>query len=232
MLFRSGHTADRVIAVPQFIPRKMPNNAQKITEQLVMSDERVHPVVQYLDSRMLNIYDCDFYWSDEGGFIDRMIIPLTVNKQIMGYIARKITDGKPKYITEHPAHIVFNLDRQTHERPFVIVCEGTMDAISIDGCAVLGSQIREKQDWLLKRLNKEIILVPDRDHEGLKTVDQAIEYGWSVSMPEWPKGIKDVNDAIVKIGRLATLWLIIESKQNYSLKIQLRAKQFFKEVEL
>ena len=50
-------------------------------------------------------------------------------------------------------------------------------------------------------------------------------------MPEWPEGVKDVNDAVIKLGRLATLWLIINAKQNYALKIQLRAKQFFKEVK-
>jgi hypothetical protein len=45
---------------------------------------------------------------------------------------------------------------------------------------------------------------------------------------EWPEGVKDVNDAVIKLGRLATLWLIIDAKQSYALKIQLRAKQFFK----
>ena len=76
------------------------------------------------------------------------------------------------------------------------------------------------------------MLFRSKDHEGPRSVEQAMEYGWSVSMPEWPDGIKDVNDAVVKLGRLATLWLIINSKQSYTLKIQLRAKQFFKEVEL
>jgi hypothetical protein len=71
--------------------------------------------------------------------------------------------------------------------------------------------------------------VPDRDHEGPRTVEQAIEYGWSVSMPDWPEGIKDVNDAYIKLGRLATLWMIINSKESNSLKIQLKSKKWFKE---
>ena len=83
----------------------------------------------------------------------------------------------------------------------------------------------------MKQLGKEIILVPDRDHEGPRTVEQALEYGWSVSMPDWPDNVKDVNDAIIKLGRLATLYLIISAKESNSLKIQLKAKKWFKEIE-
>jgi DNA primase len=124
---------------------------------------------------------------------------------------------------------VFNLDRQHNNREFVICCEGPIDAISIDATALMGAEIKDSQNWLLKQLGKEIILVPDRDHEGPKTVEQALEYGWSVSMPNWPDGVKDVNDAVCKLGRLATLWLIVSAKESNNLKIQLRAKQWFKE---
>jgi DNA primase len=122
---------------------------------------------------------------------------------------------------------VFNLDRQINNRNFVIVCEGPFDAISIDGCALLGAEIKDSQNWLLKQLGKEIVLVPDRDHEGPRTVEQALEFGWSVSMPDWPDDVKDINDAVVKLGKLATLWLITNAKESNSLKIQLRAKKWF-----
>jgi DNA primase len=126
---------------------------------------------------------------------------------------------------------VFNLDAQTDKREFVIVSEGPFDALSIDGCALLGAEIKDSQNWLLKQLGKEIVLVPDRDHEGPRTVEQALEFGWSVSMPDWPEGVKDVNDAVVKLGRLATLYLITSAKESNSLKIQLKAKKWFKEIE-
>jgi hypothetical protein len=48
-------------------------------------------------------------------------------------------------------------------------------------------------------------------------------------MPDWPEGIKDVNDAVVKLGKLATLWLIVSAKESNALKIRLRAKAWFKE---
>ena len=124
---------------------------------------------------------------------------------------------------------MFNLDAQEQERKFVIVCEGPLDAISIDGCALLGAEITEGQNYLLKYLYKDIVLVPDRDHEGPRTIEQAIELGWAVSMPNWPPEVKDVNDALCKLGRLPTLWLIINAIETSPLKIRLRAKKWFKD---
>jgi DNA primase len=189
------------------------------------------PVLEYLHSRNLYLEDYPFYWTPKIGFSNRVIIPFLKDNVIVGYTARTIGDVKPKYISEQQPGYVFNLDRQHNNREFVICCEGPIDAISIDACALMGAEIKDSQNWLLKQLGKEIILVPDRDHEGPKTVEQALEYGWSVSMPDWPKGIKDVNDAVCKLGRLATLWLIISAKESNNLKIQLRAKQWFKEKE-
>jgi DNA primase len=125
---------------------------------------------------------------------------------------------------------VFNLDAQQGTREFVIISEGPFDALSINGCALLGAEIKDSQNWLLKQLGKELVLVPDRDHEGPKTVEQAIELGWSVSMPDWPAGVKDINDAVVKLGQLATLWLIRSAKESNALKIRLKMKTWFKEI--
>ena len=149
----------------------------------------------------------------------------------MGWTARAINDAKPKYLSEQQPGYVFNLDSQQDDRELVIVCEGPFDALSIDGCAVLGAEIKDSQNWLLKQLGKELILVPDRDHEGPRTVEQAIEYGWSVSMPDWPQDVKDVNDAVIKLGKLATLYLIASAKESNSLKIQLKAKKWFKDTQ-
>jgi len=48
-------------------------------------------------------------------------------------------------------------------------------------------------------------------------------------MPDWPEGIKDINDAVIKLGRLATLYLIRQAIESNPLKIQLKAKKWFKE---
>ena len=182
--------------------------------------------------RGLDPYGYEYYWTNKVGFKNRIIIPFTKDGKVVGYTARAIKpEVNPKYLSDQQPGYVFNLDNQTNDRSFVIVNEGPFDALSIDGCALLGAEVKDSQNWLLKQLGKEIILVPDRDHEGPRTVEQAIEYGWSVSMPDWPAGIKDVNDAVLKIGKLATLYLIIQAKESYPLKIQLRAKKWFPKEE-
>jgi hypothetical protein len=215
--------------VPKFDERTLPIDSELITSYLDTPPEKLTPVLEYLVGRNLYLEDYPFYWTPKIGFSNRVIIPFYKDGACVGYTARAINDAKPKYISEQQPGYVFNLDRQNNDREFVIVCEGPFDAISIDGCALLGAEIKDSQNWLLKQLGKEVILVPDRDHEGPKTVEQALEFGWSVSMPEWPDGIKDVNDAVVKLGRLATLYLIISAKESNNLKIQLRAKKWFKE---
>ena len=229
-LNQSESTAVRSI-VPTFELRSLPLDSEPISSLLNDPPEKLLPVIEYLLSRNLCLEDYDFYWTPRPGFNNRVILPFYKDGACVGYTARAIGDAKPKFISEQQPGYVFNLDRQRNNREFVIVCEGPFDAISIDGCALLGSEIKDSQNWLLKQLGKEIVLVPDRDHEGPKTIEQAIEFGWSVSMPDWPVGVKDVNDALIKLGRLSTLHLIVSSKESNSLKIQLRAKKWFKELE-
>jgi hypothetical protein len=217
--------------IPTFEERALPPDSLAISDLLNDPPEKLLPVLEYLISRNIFPQDYNFYWTPKIGFSNRLIVPFYKDGVCVGYTARAINDAKPKYISEQQPGYVFNLDRQSYDREFVIVSEGPFDALSIDGCALLGAEIKDSQNWLLKQLGKEIVLVPDRDHEGPRTVEQAIEYGWSVSMPDWPDGIKDINDAVVKIGRLATLWLIVNAKESNSLKIQLRAKKWFKEAD-
>ena len=49
------------------------------------------------------------------------------------------------------------------------------------------------------------MLVPDRDKAGQKLIDDALEYGWSVSFPEWEADVKDINAAVIRYGKLFTL---------------------------
>jgi len=224
--------------IPKFDARALPLDAisfEELDTFLKLPDgdyavpTKFTEAVAYLVDRKIDPWAYPFYWTPKIGFSNRLIIPFIYKGEVVGWTARAINDAKPKYLSEQQPGYVFNLDQQQDSREFVIVSEGPFDALSINGCAILGAEIKDSQNWLLKQLGKEIILVPDKDHEGPRTVEQAIEYGWSVSMPDWPTGVKDVNDAVMKIGRLATLYLIISSKESNSLKIQLRAKKWFKE---
>jgi hypothetical protein len=224
--------------VPKFDERALPMDAKSLEEWSTWielqgwenTDQSLINAFCYLrNNRGLDPYEYPYYWTNKTGFKNRIIIPFYKDGVIVGWTARATNDAKPKFISEQQPGYVFNLDRQTYDKQFVIVVEGPFDAISIGGCAILGAEVKDSQAWLLKQLGKEIIFVPDRDHEGPRSVEQAIELGWSVSMPDWPEGVKDVNDATVKLGKLATLWLILDAKESYSLKIQLRAKKWFNE---
>jgi hypothetical protein len=221
-------TAEIRTVIPKFDVRALPQDSALITSLDHIPDKLI-PVLEYLQDRNIFLEDYPFYWTPKIGFSNRVIIPFIFNDEIVGYTARAIGDAKPKYISEQQPGYVFNLDSQHDAREFVIVSEGPFDAISIDGCALLGAEVKDSQNWLLKQLGKEIVLVPDRDHEGPRTVEQAIEFGWSVSMPDWPPGVKDINDAVIKLGRLATLYLIVSAKESNTLKIQLRAKKWFRD---
>ena len=218
--------------VPTFTERALPMDSVPIVDLLDNPPTKLIPVLEYMVSRKLFPQDFPFYWTPKIGFSNRLIVPFYKDNIIVGYTARAInSEANPRYLSEQQPGYVFNLDSQNNDNAFTLVMEGPIDAISINGCALMGSEIKDSQNWLLKQLGKELILVPDRDHEGPKTVEQAIEYGWSVSMPDWPEGIKDVNDAVIKLGKLATLWLIVSAKESNGLKIQLRAKKWFKDIE-
>ena len=215
--------------VPAFTPRALPLDSELITSYLDNPPKKLIPVLEYLHSRDLYLEDYPFYWTPKVGFSNRLIIPFIFKGEIVGWTARIVSDGTPKYLSEQQPGYVFNLDKQHWDRKYVIVTEGPFDALAIDGVALLGSEISQGQHLLINQLQRRTILVPDRDQAGEKTVEQAIEYGWSVSMPDWPEGVKDVSDAVKTLGRLATLWLIISSAMHTELKIKLKAKHWFKE---
>ncbi len=214
--------------IPTFTERALPMGA-KLIDGCTSKD--IVPVLEYLHSRDLYLEDYPFYWTSKTGFKNRLIIPFLYKGQIVGWTARSVNGQNPKYISEQQPGYVFNLDNQHWDRKFVIVVEGPFDAIAVDGVAVLGSEVSQGQHLMINQLQREVIVVPDRDEAGEKLVDQAIELGWSVSMPEWPSGVKDVSDAVNKLGKPATLWLIISSRLKTELKIRLHQKNWFRTEE-
>ena len=102
------------------------------------------------------------------------------------------------------------------------------DALSINGPAVLHAEINDAQVRLIRSLGREVIVVPDQDEAGMKLVDRAVELGWAVSMPNWPAGVKDVNDAVICLGKVGALITILQSKETSKIKIELRKKSLVK----
>jgi DNA primase len=159
-----------------------------------------------------------------------LIIPFIFENRIVGYTARKLSEGKPKYISEQTPGYVFNLDAQTHikwnDERYVLIVEGPMDALSTGGVAILGAEIMDKQAMLINKLGMTPVLVPDRDADGLRSIEQALANKWKVSLPNWHQDIKDANDAVRKYGRLWTLKSIIDGIETNELKVKLRMKQW------
>ena len=152
----------------------------------------------------------------------------------MGYTERNISGtAKVRYIEHAPTGIVFNLDDQYKhtERKYVLVTEGPIDAILVGGTALMGSEINPIQHQLIQRLNREIVVIPDRDHNGLQLINRAVEFGWSVSLPNWEDPlIKDVNDAVKKYGRLYTIYSIFNAIHSTKFKIELITKIWSKKI--
>jgi DNA primase len=144
----------------------------------------------------------------------------------VGHTSRYLDDRKPKYISEQQRGYVFNMDNQQSNWQICILVEGQFDAISIGGCAYMGQNILDEQAELLKRLQRRIIVVPDRDSAGMSVCDRALELGYSVSMPDWCDQVKDVNDAIKRYGRLPTLLSIIHAATSSKIKIEMLKKRY------
>ena len=157
-----------------------------------------------------------------------VVIPFTYDNQVVGHTTRFLDNRTPRYIQDIQSGYVFGTDLLHDNWTYVIVLEGVFDALSINGLAVLHAEINDAQVRLIRSLGRDVVVVPDQDEAGMKLVDRAVELGWAVSMPEWPADVKDVNDAVIRWGRLATLVTIMQAKETSKIKIELRKKQLVK----
>jgi DNA primase len=209
----------------EFKVRDLPEDA----ENLVALDY-VHPALEYCVARKIDIAKYAFYATRQAQYNlhKRIIIPFIWQGRTIGYTARAIEENvKPKYHSNYEPNFVFNINNQQADSKFVIVCEGPFDAMSIDGVAVLNNECNETQADIIESLGREVIVVADRDRAGAKMINNAIEYGWTVSYPVWLETCKDVNEAVVKYGRLFVLKTILDAKQSSKLKIELMKKRLY-----
>jgi hypothetical protein len=157
-----------------------------------------------------------------------VLIPFTYDNKVIGWTARFLDNKIPKYINHSQPGYVFGADLQHTNWQYAIVTEGIFDALSIGGLALMHNTVSDAQAKLIRILGKEVIVVPDQDLPGLELVDRAVELGYSISMPNWPDHIKDVNDAVIEYGRLVTLLTIMAARETSKIKIELRKKQLVK----
>ncbi len=186
-------------------------------------------VINYALDRKLEDLS-NFYWTPctDHNLNNRVLIPYKYKGKIVGFTSRLCfeIDGKeiPKYYQQVPVDFVYNLDHQQDwSRKYCLVNEGVLDAWVTDGISTLG-EISQPQIDIINRLQKEIILCPDRDKKGWDLVKAAIDNEWAVSFPKWEPSIKDATAATAKYGRLLTTHSIIASAVRGKERIELKWK--------
>ena len=185
--------------------------------------------INYLDTRGFGDKLHEFYWTDDAPLRNRVLVPFTWKNKSMGYSGRLFEDGKKKikYFSNYPSNMIWGYDCQHRDAKFCIVVEGLLDAVAINALAICSNEINDGQAQVIETLDRDIIVVPDRDKAGMAMVNAALKYGWGVAFPDWENGIKDTADAVAKYGQLFTMRSILDSVQTNRLKIQLHTKKWF-----
>lgn len=209
------------------IIRDIPSEYKSIKESLYKGEnsQTLRKVYSYITQRNERLLSwADLMWA-EGR--DNFLIPCYEFNKVVGYSLRSLNDNSDhKYIHYIPSGYIFNFDNLNKNRKYQIVVEGQTDALAIDGVSLLSNVFTPEK---LKRLltykgNSEIILVPDRDKPGMKMIQQLLDENlpFSVSFPTWEKGIKDVEEAVKRYGRLYTIYNIIKNKESDKNKIKIK----------
>ena len=212
----------------EFTDKPLPEGALSLKEWAEFGTEmpeEIIPVLEYIYNRGYDPLDGNFYWSHSSGYEQRVIIPFVYQGRIVGNTARKITDGKPKYLSDQHPHFVFNVDAQKEEQKYVFVCEGPFDALAIGGMALLTNEITDQQSRIINSLGSEVIVIPDQDSAGLALFDRAADLGWAVAMPTWDDDVKDVADAVQRYGRLFVIVDAVLTAQKGHIKIKMAKQQ-------
>jgi hypothetical protein len=209
----------------EFTEKELPEGAMPLSEWAGIGKEEVDvfilPIFDYLIKRGFDPLSEDFYWSPAAGYESRVIIPFRWQGKIVGNTARKVTDGKPKYLSDQHPHFVFNFDKQSENQKYIFVVEGPFDALSIGGVALLTNEIADQQSRIINSLGIEVIVIPDQDRAGMYLIDKACELGWSVAFPNWDDDVKDVADAVSKYGELFVVVDAIETSVSGQIKINI-----------
>ncbi len=179
-------------------------------------------------------------------FRGRMMVPFIDTGGVIGYTARILEEGEPKYLNT-PETLLFNKGRfvfglaQAKERirqnGFVVIVEGNMDVISShqagvrEAVATSGTAMTENHLKILSRMTEDVRLAYDGDAAGVKATERAImlagDLGINLSVISDYHGAKDPDELIqkdpklwqeaVKNYRPAVEWLLDKYKENLDL---------------
>jgi hypothetical protein len=157
----------------------------------------------------------------------RLIIPIFKNGKMIYFQARDLTGThSKKYINPEEnsrSNLIYNFDAlyKDLEMPLYI-CEGFADAFHLDGVAVFENKISRQQIKIIEKTPRQKVVVPDRKGDSYKLAEQALELGWSISLPDIGD-CKDITEAIGRYGKLYVLKSIARNiKTGYEAQVALK----------
>ena len=125
----------------------------------------------------LKTEDSHYYVSTKGRYGGRLIIPFHEESELFYFQARTLEDETPKYLNPsedwpRPSHILYPFDT---EADHLVVCEGPLDAISlqiqgVNATCTMGCSVSEYQVEALKEFEGLIIIGYDNDDAGKRGV--------------------------------------------------------------
>lgn len=164
----------------------------------LIADKKLSPILKYLD------------WKG------RIVIPYYRHDKVVFYQGRDmLSTERTKYLSPSDSRdaVFYGFDEiYAHTDKPLYVQEGFFDAYLLkDSVATFSNKLTEQQIEILNRCHRPKVVIPDREGKGYIIANQAIEQGWSVSFPDIGSSCKDMNDAILKYGRLYVLKSIADN---------------------
>ncbi len=216
-LWRSKHNSELIIEnkkedIIDFKERPLPEDTYNILLLLETGYHEINFVncVEYLDNRGFLNDLSKFYFCKKDP--RKIIIPFYFDDKIVGHITRAIDDSAfLKYKKDVGQNYIYNNHLLTSDYKTVILVEGCLDALAINGISVLGNNMNETHIKWIKSSNKNIIVVPDRDEAGKKLIEVAKNNKWGVSYPIWEKDCKDAAEAAKRYGKFYTIYDILKN---------------------
>lgn len=188
---------------------------------------------------LLNQYDGDL-------FRGRMMVPFIDTNGVIGFTARILDQGEPKYLNT-PETMLFNKSRfifglaqakeSIRKNNFVVIVEGNMDVISShqagvkEAVATSGTAMTELHLKALSRLTPDIRLAYDGDAAGVKAAERAIEIAGKLGINlSIISGYGDAKDPDELIQKDPKLWQ--EAVQNFQPAVEWLLKKYELQLDL
>ena len=171
--------------------------------------------------------DRKYYVSNAFKYSNRVLIPFEENNSIYYFQARTLQGDTPKYLNPSdgwvkPSSILYPFDE---EEDHVVVCEGPLDAISlqiqgVNATCTMGCSVSEHQVELLKDFKGKIIIGYDNDDAGQRGVNKfdylrKLKRMADIYICHPPSEVKDWNEAHMKSFNLRSFVEMRTKKYDY-----------------